>query len=73
MVYGVKGTEELHRSWSQVMVVKMNRSEEIQALFWRRRGLLMKRMWGNNRNKGSRNTPQVLASTNVLAGKEADG
>lgn len=42
MLYRLKGAEELHRLNRQPMAVKMNISEEIQAIFRRRQGLLMK-------------------------------
>ena len=55
--------EKLIRSRrAQVMVVKMDRTEEIQAIFWKRQGVLMKWMWEIKEIKGLRK-PKFLAST----------
>lgn len=63
IVCKVKKAEKLHRSRrAQVMVVKMDRTEEIQAIFWKRQGVLMKWMWEIKEIKGLRK-PKFLAST----------
>lgn len=75
---GLKKGAESHRSpKAQIMVVKMEISEENQAIFWRIQGLLMKWMWAMRETKGTRKPPKFLASTTqpmhcVLTGEEAD-